>query len=177
MKRLRILLLGRNGQLGWEAERQLFCYGDVYAYDYPQIDFIKPETVLSRIDEIKPDIIYNAVASTNVDKAEQEPKITALINAETPGMIAEKCKKKNIPLIHISTDYVFDGSKGQDYLEEDAPNPINVYGITKYAGENNIIQSGCDYLIFRTSWVYSMRTGGFLQKVIEWAQKKKNYEL
>lgn len=171
MKRLRILLLGRNGQLGWEAERQLFCYGDVYAYDYPQIDFLKPETVLSRIDDIKPDIIYNAVAYTNVDKAEQEPKITALINSETPGMIAEKCKKKKIPLVHISTDYVFDGSKGQDYIEEDVPKPINVYGSTKLAGENNIIQSDCDYLIFRTSWVYSMRAGGFLQKVIEWVQK------
>ena len=101
MKRLRILLLGRNGQLGWEAERQLFCYGDVYAYDYPQIDFIKPETVLSRIDEIKPDIIYNAVAYTNVDKAEQEPNITALINPETPDDRRKMQEEKNSISSHI----------------------------------------------------------------------------
>ena len=171
MNRLKILLLGKNGQLGWEAERQFFCFGDTYAYDFPDIDFTKPETLLSRIDEINPDLIYNAVAYTNVDKAEQEPEIAELINAKTPGLIAEKCKKINIPMIHISTDYVFDGSKGQNYTEEDVPNPINVYGSTKLAGEKNIIQSGCDYMIFRTSWVYSMRTGGFLQKVIGWAQK------
>ncbi len=177
MNRLKILLFGRNGQLGWEAERQLFCFGDVFAYDFPEIDFTKPETVLSRIEEIKPDIIYNAVAYTNVDKAENESKIAGLINAETPGLIADKCKNLNIPLIHISTDYVFDGSKGQDYIEEDAPNPINVYGSTKFTGEKNIIGSGCDYLIFRTSWVYSMRTGGFLQKVIDWAQKNEELRI
>ncbi|HZK62072.1 MAG TPA: dTDP-4-dehydrorhamnose reductase [Anaerovoracaceae bacterium] len=177
MKRLRILLLGKNGQLGWEAERQLFCYGDVFAYDFPEIDFMKPETVLPLIDKIKPDLIYNAVAYTNVDKAEQEPENVGLINAVTPGLIAEKCMNQNIPLVHISTDYVFDGKKGQDYTEEDEPNPINVYGCTKLDGERNVIQSGCDYLIFRTSWVYSMRTGGFLQKVIEWAQKNEELRI
>jgi dTDP-4-dehydrorhamnose reductase len=177
MKRRKILLLGKNGQLGWEAWRQLFCFGDVFAYDFPEIDFTKPETVLIRINEIKPDIIYNAVAYTDVDKAEKAPEIVGLINADTPGLIADKCKMLNIPLVHISTDYVFDGLKGQDYIEEDTPNPINVYGSTKFAGEKNIIQSGCDYLIFRTSWVYSMRTGGFLQKVIEWVQKNEELRI
>jgi len=171
---LKILLLGKKGQLGWEAQRELFCLGDIFAYDYPEIDFLKPETILDLVDEIQPDLIYNAVAYTAVDKAESEPEIARNINADTPGLIAEVCKNKNIPLIHISTDYVFDGLLGKDYIEIDHPNPINIYGSSKLEGENNIIQSGCDYLIFRTSWVYSLKEGGFLQKVIQWA---KNYEV
>jgi dTDP-4-dehydrorhamnose reductase len=171
---LKILLFGKKGQLGWEVQRELFCLGDVFAYDFPEIDFLKPETILEVIDNVQPDLIYNAVAYTAVDKAENELEIAQKINGSTPGVIAEVCKKHSIPLIHISTDYVFDGFLGRDYVEEDPPSPINVYGSSKLDGERNIIQSGCDFLIFRTSWVYSLREGGFLQKVIQWA---KNYEV
>jgi len=168
---MKILLLGSNGQLGYEAHRTLFCYGDLIAVDYPEIDFTKPDEVVRLIKKIKPDLIYNAVAYTDVDKAEQEPEKAMLVNSHTPGEIANYCKKNNVPLIHFSTDYVFDGDKNALYTEEDIPNPINIYGKTKLDGEFSIIESGCDYLIFRTSWVYSMRAGGFVNKVIQWAQQ------
>jgi dTDP-4-dehydrorhamnose reductase len=174
MCKLKILLLGKKGQLGWEAQRELFCLGDVFAYDYPEIDFLQPDPIINLIQEIQPDLIFNAIAYTAVDKAESEPENANKINADTPGLVAEVCKQKNIPLIHISTDYVFDGLLGRDYFEADTPSPINVYGSSKLLGEQYIQQSGCEFLIFRTSWVYSMREGGFLQKVIQWS---KNYEV
>lgn len=174
MGKLKILLLGKKGQLGWEAQRELFCLGDVFAYDYPEIDFLLPDPIINLIQEIQPNLIFNAIAYTAVDKAESEPEIATKINADTPGLIADKCKQNRIPLIHISTDYVFDGFLGRDYVEEDTPSPINVYGRSKLLGEQYIQQSGCDFLIFRTSWVYSMKEGGFLQKVIQWS---KNYEV
>ena len=172
---MKILLLGSNGQLGYEATRTLFCYGDLVAVDYPDIDFTKPDQVIKFIEEINPDLIYNAVAYTDVDRAEQEPEKAMLINCHTPGEIAKYCKKSNVPFIHFSTDYVFDGQKNDLYTEEDSPNPINSYGKSKLAGEKVIIESQCPHIIFRTSWVYSMRTGGFVNKVINWA--KTNEEL
>jgi len=174
---MKILLLGSNGQLGYEATRTLFCYGDLVAVDYPEIDFTKPKQVIDLISEVKPDLIYNAVAYTDVDKAEQEPEKAMLVNASTPGEMANYCKKNNVPVIHFSTDYVFDGTKNALYVEEDIPNPINVYGKSKLDGELAIIESGCDYLIFRTSWVYSLRTGGFVNKVIKWAQENKELRI
>ena len=172
---MKILLLGKNGQLGYEAERTLFCLGDVIALDYPQIDFTKPAESLSLVREIKPDLIYNAVAYTNVDKAESEGEKAMLINGSTPGEIARYCQKNGIPLVHFSTDYVFDGRKNDLYVETDTPNPLNMYGSSKLAGEQAIIESGCVYFIFRTSWVYSLRDGGFVKKVLAWA--KQNEEL
>lgn len=168
---MKILLLGSNGQLGYEATRTLFCYGDLVAVDYPDIDFTKPKQVTDLISEVKPDLIYNAVAFTDVDKAEQESEKVMLVNSHTPGEIAKFCKVNNVPLIHFSTDYVFDGQKNALYVEDDIPNPINMYGKSKLDGELAIINSGCDYFIFRTSWVYSMRAGGFVKKVIQWSQQ------
>jgi len=167
---MKILLLGSNGQLGYEATRTLFCFGELVAVDYPDIDFTRPNDIVKLINEVKPDLIYNAVAYTDVDKAELEPEKAMLVNCHTPGEIAIYCKKFNIPLIHFSTDYVFDGEKGELYTEEDIPNPINVYGKSKLSGEQAILQSRCPGIIFRTSWVYSMRTGGFVKKFIGWAQ-------
>lgn len=172
---MKILLLGKNGQLGYEAERTLFCIGDVLALDYPQIDFTKTAESLSLVREIKPDLIYNAVAYTNVDKAENEGEKAMLINGSTPGEIACYCQKNGIPLVHFSTDYVFDGRKNDLYVETDTPNPLNIYGSSKLAGEQAIIESGCMHFIFRTSWVYSLRDGGFVKKVLAWA--KQNEEL
>ncbi len=167
---MKILLLGSNGQLGYEATRTLFCYGDLVAVDYPDIDFTKPKQVIDLITEVKPDLIYNAVAYTDVDKAEQEPEKAMLVNCHTPGLMAHYCKKNNVPFIHFSTDYVFDGKKNDLYTEEDLPNPINEYGKSKFTGEQVIIESNCPHIIFRTSWVYSMRAGGFVKKLINWAQ-------
>lgn len=174
---MKIFLFGSNGQLGYEASRTLFCYGDLVAVDYPDIDFTKPKQVLDLISDVKPDLIYNAVAYTDVDKAEQEPEKAMLVNASTPGEIASYCKKNQVPLVHFSTDYVFDGQKNALYTEEDIPNPINVYGKSKFAGEQAIIESQCPHVIFRTSWVYSMRVGGFVKKIIQWAQNNEELRI
>lgn len=174
---MKILLLGSNGQLGYEATRTLFCYGDLVAVDYPNIDFTKPKQVLNLISDVKPDFIYNAVAYTDVDKAEQEPEKAMLVNAHTPGEVANYCKKSDVPLIHFSTDYVFNGKKNDLYTEDDIPNPINIYGKSKLAGEQAIIESECPHMIFRTSWVYSMRAGGFVKKFIHWAQSNEELRI
>jgi dTDP-4-dehydrorhamnose reductase len=145
---MRILLFGKNGQLGWELNRTLMCLGELVALDYPEIDFEKPPNVIKVLNQIKPDLIVNAAAYTNVDKAEEEPDKARLINADTPGEIANWCKLHNAVLIHYSTDYVFDGTKGSPYTEEDEPNPLNVYGKTKLEGEIAVQQSGAPYLIY-----------------------------
>jgi len=167
---MRILLFGKNGQLGWELNRTLMCLGELVALDYPEIDFEKPPNVIKVLNQIKPDLIVNAAAYTNVDKAEEEPDKARLINADTPGEIANWCKLHNAVLIHYSTDYVFDGTKGSPYTEEDEPNPLNVYGKTKLEGEVAVQQSGAPYLILRAAWVYSMRGNNFVTKVLEWAK-------
>lgn len=167
---MRILLFGKNGQLGWELNRTLMCLGELVALDYPEIDFEKPPNVIKVLNQIKPDLIVNAAAYTNVDKAEEEPDKARLINADTPGEIANWCKLHNAVLIHYSTDYVFDGTKGSPYTEEDEPNPLNVYGKTKLEGEVAVQQSEAPYLILRAAWVYSMRGNNFVTKVLEWAK-------
>jgi len=168
---MKILLFGKNGQLGWELNRTLMCLGELIAIDYPEVNFEKPKDVINIINQIKPDLIVNAAAYTNVDKAEEEPDKARLINADTPGEIARWCKKNNAVIIHYSTDYVFDGTKGSPYTEDDQPNPINIYGETKLAGEVAIQQSEAIHLILRTAWVYSMRGNNFVNKVLEWTKK------
>jgi len=167
---MRILLFGKNGQLGWELNRTLMCLGELVALDYPEVDFEKPRDVIKVVNQTKPDLIVNAAAYTNVDKAEEEPDKARLINADTPGEIAKWCAVHNAPLIHYSTDYIFDGTKGSPYTEEDKPNPLNVYGKTKLEGEIAVQQSGTIHMILRTAWVYSMRGNNFVTKVLEWAK-------
>lgn len=168
---MRILLFGKYGQLGWELHRSLLTLGDLTVLDYPEVDFNTPQTLPEIVRAAKPDVIINAVAYTNVDKAESEPDIARRINADAVGEIAREANKLNALLVHYSTDYVFDGTKGSPYVETDAPNPLNVYGRTKLAGEEAAAIAG-HHLIFRTSWVYSSRTGGFVNKVLEWAKTK-----
>ncbi len=166
----RILLIGKNGQLGWELQRTLATLGEITALDCPEIDFAHPETVVDCIHQTKPAVIVNAAAYTAVDKAESEPELAEAINATGPGVLAEEARKLHALLIHYSTDYVFDGKKGEPYIEADLPNPLNVYGSSKLHGEQAIQQIGGTYLILRTSWVYSLRKGGFVNKVLEWAR-------
>src|SRR3990172_667145 len=168
---MRILLFGKKGQLGWELHRSVITLGDLTVVDYPDVDFNQPQTLPALVRAARPDVIVNAVAYTNVDKAESEPEIARRINADAVGEIAREAKNLGALLVHYSTDYVFDGTKGSPYVETDTPNPINVYGKTKLAGEEAAAEAGM-YLTFRTSWVYSNRTGGFVNKVLEWAKTK-----
>jgi dTDP-4-dehydrorhamnose reductase len=173
----RILLIGRNGQLGWELQRTLATLGEVVALDFPDIDLGNPAGLRELIRGISPNLIVNAAAYTNVDKAESEPELARKINAIAPGVMAEESKRLGAAFVHYSTDYVFDGTKGSAYTERDVPNPLNVYGKTKLEGEQLVQAAGGAYLIFRTSWVYSLRQGGFVTKVLQWARQQETLRI
>ena len=169
---MRILLTGKNGQVGWELNRSLSTLGTVFALGRDQIDLSKPETLGSVIQEIKPNIIINAAAYTAVDKAESEPELTMTVNGIAPGVIAEEAKKIGAGMIHYSTDYVFDGKATAPYKEEDPPCPLSVYGKSKLAGDKGIMQAGIPHIILRTGWVYSLRGSNFLLTMQKLAQTK-----
>ena len=168
----KILLFAKNGQLGWELQRTLAPLGQVIALDYPEVDFSKPEGLRALVREYGPDMIVNPAAYTAVDKAETQRELTFAINRNAPEVLAEEAKAAGIPFIHYSTDYVYDGRKGSAYLETDAPHPLNVYGQSKLEGDQAIAAVGGAWLILRTSWVYSLRQGGFVTKVLQWARQQ-----
>jgi dTDP-4-dehydrorhamnose reductase len=170
---LKILLFGNTGQLGWELNRTLLTLGELVALDYPQINMADPGSLKPIIRAYKPNLIINATAYTDVDKAESEPEKAMMINGTSPGVLAEEALKSGAAFIHYSTDYVFDGNKGKAYTEEDEPNPINIYGLSKLHGEQALQQVGGAFLILRTAWVYSMRRPCFVTKVLEWARTQK----
>lgn len=167
---MRILLFGRNGQLGWELHRTLPTLGDLIVVDYPEVDFNRPQTLPEIVRRARPDVIINAVAYTNVDKAESEPEIVRRVNADAVGEIARATRNLGALLVHISTDYVFDGRKGSPYVETDAPNPLGVYAASKREAEELILQAGCAHLTLRTAWLYSLRGDNFVLKVLKWAR-------
>jgi dTDP-4-dehydrorhamnose reductase len=158
---VRILLTGRTGQVGWELERALPSLGALTATGRATLDLADHDALRRAVREAKPEVIVNAAAYTAVDRAETEPGIAMQINAEAPGVLAAEAKRCGALLVHYSTDYVFDGQRRSPYPEEAAPNPINVYGRTKLAGERAIAASNCRYLILRTSWVYAPRGRNF----------------
>ena len=168
----KILQIGTNGQVGWELLRTCSPLGELIGLDYPAVDLSDSAGLRELVRNTKPDIIINAAAYTNVDKAEIEPELARAINAIGPGVLAEEAKKINAVIVHYSTDYVFDGTKGSPYLETDVTNPLNVYGKTKLEGEQAVQTVGGAYLVLRTSWVYSMRQGGFVSKVLQWSRQQ-----
>jgi dTDP-4-dehydrorhamnose reductase len=169
---MHILLLGKNGQLGWELHRTLPVLGTISAAGRENVDLSDPID-LQRFLRIQPwDVVINAAAYTAVDRAEIEKEKALKINADAPRLIAEEAYKRNGIFIHFSTDYVFDGNKEEPYTEQDSPNPINYYGETKLAGERAIQDVGGTYYIFRTSWLYNLRGENFVTKVLQWANKK-----
>ena len=172
----KILQIGKIGQLGWELLRTCAPLGEVVALDYPDVDLSDNNGLRELVRNVKPDIIINAAAYTNVDKAESEPEKARAINATGPGVLAEEAKKINAVLLHYSTDYVFDGIKDSPYVETDLPNPISVYGQTKLEGEQAVVASGCSYLVLRSSWIYS-RHSGFVAKVLEWARTQETIRI
>jgi dTDP-4-dehydrorhamnose reductase len=169
---MKILLFGKNGQVGWELSRSLLSLGEVIALGREDADFSNPDSLRKIVQEVRPDIIVNAVAYTAVDKAEEDELLATVINGVAPGVLAEESLKLKALLIHYSTDYVFDGTKASAYVEEDVPNPINAYGRSKLAGEVAIQNSACDFLIFRTSWVYSTRGNNFLLTILRLAKER-----
>jgi dTDP-4-dehydrorhamnose reductase len=172
MKNPRILIFGRVGQVGWELRHKLACLGQVSSVDFPEIDFSKPDTIRDAVRAAEPTVIVNAAAYTAVDKAEAAPEPAWAINAAGPEVIAEEAKRLGALLVHYSTDYVYDGSKPGPWVEEDKPNPLNVYGKTKLAGDEAIAAAGGDYLILRTSWVYGARGANFLLTMLRLAKER-----
>ena len=173
---MNILLFGKGGQVGWELQRSLSVLGQVTALDFDSQehcgDFSQPDGVAAAVRAINPDVIVNAAAHTAVDKAESEPDFARLLNATTPGRIAQEAKALGALLVHYSTDYVFDGSGDRPWVETDTPAPLSVYGRTKLEGEQLIQQSGCKHLILRTSWVYAARGGNFAKTMLRLAQER-----
>jgi dTDP-4-dehydrorhamnose reductase len=158
---VRILLTGRTGQVGFELERVLAGFAELVPADRTKIDFTNSALIRDEVRKTKPELILNAAAYTAVDKAESEPETAMQVNGVAPGILAEEAKKLGALLVHYSTDYVFDGSGTSPYKEDDAPNPINVYGRSKLEGERRIAASGCRHLLLRTSWVYAPRGRNF----------------
>ena len=173
---LKILLLGKNGQVGWELQRSLAPLGEVLALDRHSThycgDLSKPEELAQTVLAYKPDFIVNAAAHTAVDKAESEPELAKVLNTDAPAALAKAAAQVGAWLVHYSTDYVFDGSGIHARQEGEGTGPLSVYGQTKLDGEKAIVASGCKYLIFRTSWVYAARGGNFAKTMLRLAQER-----
>ena len=169
---MKILLTGRNGQVGYELERALAPLGEVIALDRARLDLSDPTAIQHVVRDARPEVIVNAAAYTAVDRAESEPALAGAVNAVAPGVFAEEARRCGALLVHYSTDYVFDGEKQTPYVEDDAASPINAYGKTKLEGERAIQASGCRSLILRTSWVYGPRGHNFLKTVLRLARER-----
>jgi len=169
---MKILVTGRTGLVWYELERSLQGLGEVVALDREAMDLYDLDRIRTVIRELKPALIVNPAAYTAVDDAESEPERALRINAEAPGVMAEEARRLGAGIIHYSTDYVFDGSKSAPYTEEDLPMPANVYGRTKFAGEQAIQASDAPHLILRTSWVYGSRGKNFLLTIRRLAQER-----
>jgi dTDP-4-dehydrorhamnose reductase len=174
---VKILLLGKNGQVGWELQRSLAPLGELVALDFDSpgplaADFSRPETLAATVRAVAPDVIVNAAAHTAVDKAESEPDLARALNATAPGVLAREAAANGAWLMHYSTDYVFDGSGTQAWREDSPTGPLNTYGRTKLEGEELIRASGCKHIILRTSWVYGARGGNFAKTMLKLAQER-----
>ena len=169
---MRVLLIGRSGQVGWELQRALAPLGELVALDRAGMDLGDPDSIHRAIVDARPAVIVNAAAYTAVDKAESEPELAMRINGIAPGIIADEAARLGALMVHYSTDYVFDGRKPSPYREDDPPAPLNAYGRTKLAGEEAVRAAGGPHLIFRTSWVYAARGHNFLLTMLRLARER-----
>lgn len=174
---MKILLLGKNGQVGNELQRTLLPLGDLVALDRATADLEKPETLSAVLKSCSPDIIVNAAAYTAVDKAETNRDVAQAVNADAVALIADYAQARDALLVHYSTDYVFDGSKSSPYEPADATNPLSVYGSSKRQGEESIVDSGCRFLIFRTSWVFSAHGANFVKTILRLAKERETLNI
>ncbi len=173
----KFLLLGKYGQLGRELSRTLLPVGELAVFDLPDIDFTKPMQLQAMITELKPQVIINAVAYTNVDLAETQQDLCRLINHESVAAIGAAAQAIHAGVIHVSTDYVFDGTASTPYQETDATHPLSYYGKTKLDAEISLQESGAAYWIFRTAWLYSLTREDFVRKVLNWSRAKKELRI
>ena len=173
---MKLLLLGKGGQVGWELQRSLAPLGEVVALDFDSTDFhadfSHPEQLAETVLKVRPDVVVNAAAHTAVDKAESEVDFARKLNATSPGVVAEAAQQIGALMVHYSTDYVFDGSGSAPWQEDDATGPLSVYGATKLEGEQRVAQHCAKHLIFRTSWVYAARGGNFAKTMLRLAQER-----
>jgi dTDP-4-dehydrorhamnose reductase len=173
---MKLLLLGKGGQVGWELQRSLAPLGELVALDFDSTDFhadfSRPEQLADTVLKVRPDVIVNAAAHTAVDKAESEPEFARKLNATSPGVVAEAAQQIGALMVHYSTDYVFDGSGSKPWKEDDATGPLSVYGQTKLEGEQLVAQNCAKHLIFRTSWVYAARGGNFAKTMLRIAKER-----
>ena len=174
---LRLLVTGATGQVGWQLQRTLAPLGEVQACTRSELDLADPDATAKFVRDLAPDVVVNAAAYTNVDKAESEAELAHTINATAPGRIADELARTGGLLIHYSTDYVFDGAKPGAHEENDPTAPLNVYGKTKLAGEHQIVASGCPHIILRTTWVYDTRGKNFLRTVLRLAREREELRM
>jgi len=176
--RMRILLTGKTGQIGWELERELAGLGEVTATGRQELDLSQADQIRACVRRVRPDLIVNAAAYTAVDQAEKEPDLAMAINGAAPGIFAEEAQKSGAVMIHYSTDYVFNGEKNTGpYVEDDPPGPMSVYGQTKLAGELAIAKQEIPHLILRTSWIYGLRGKNFLQTILRLAKEREELRI
>ncbi len=168
-----ILLLGKDGQVGWQLQRSLAPHGPVITCGHADCDLTDLNRLRLLVRQIGPSVIVNAAAYTAVDRAEAEPELAMRINGEAPGVLAQEAVRLGALLVHYSTDYVFDGKKPAPYVESDPAGPLSVYGRSKLAGEEAIRAAGCKSVIFRTSWVFGARGGNFVKTILRLAREKR----
>ena len=173
---MKILLTGKNGQVGFELLKKLNTLGEVIATDRQELDLANPQAIRDFIDQTKPNIIINAAAYTAVDKAESDSELCYQINVVATEVLTEKAIELNIPLVYFSTDYVFDGLKKGSYTETDQTNPQSVYGKTKYEGEERV-RKHPKHIILRASWVFGSHGSNFLKTILRLITEKETLSI
>lgn len=173
----KILITGKNGQVGFELQRSLQSLGEIVAVDIEDCDLGDTSAIVDLVERVKPSMIVNPAAYTAVDKAESEPEVAYTINATAPKVLAAQANLLHIPIIHYSTDYVFDGTKQGCYFEDDPVNPQSIYGKTKWQGEKNVRSMCPQHIIIRTSWVFGEHGGNFLKTILKLARERETLKI
>jgi len=174
---MKILLLGANGQLGHELRGPLATFAEVAPFTRDEVDLADADAVVRAIDAVRPDVIVNATAYTDVDRAEREESAAHRINAEMVGILGDEARRRGAALVHFSTDFVFDGLKGAPYVEEDRPTPLGAYARTKLAGEDLLREHDAPALVLRTAWVYSLRRKSFVTTMLRLAREREELQV
>jgi len=171
---MKLLIIGTNGQLGWELGRRGQQQGfDTVSVDLPEFNITDQSQVARQVEKSNPDIVINGSAYTAVDKAESESDLAFAVNAQGPLYLAEACAVQGIPIIHISTDYVFSGDKPGPYLGTDPVSPMGVYGRSKVAGEEAVRNAVEEHIIIRTAWLYGLNGHNFVKTMLRLGKEQK----